>query len=369
MPRRMADPRYRAEQWEHRYDAHVEPLNRLVDELGETEPDSRPPYIAPMYRGVHARVLAVLRDPGPRAGGVRGSGFLSVENDDQTAERQTGFFAEAGLDPAEVVPWNAYPWYINAAPSKEQLRRGLAPLRRVVDLMADLRVVLLAGKDAQAAWQLFTAEHGAVVAARGVQAVATYHPSRQALQHPDPGERERREEDIRAALRRVVTIVGDAAPTVRETPGPAATALAALLADGFEVDVEHGASVVRGTFRNPLNAAARAATDLFDGEPFTCVAATGSRSVIIARSADSVAMLDSAVGRWRVYPLRRPTTPLSLFGRGEGVPPTRQVLAARPVPTAVTALAGAADLDALLVDHGPRARPRSKDAAWTDWDW
>jgi hypothetical protein len=80
-------------------------------------------------------------------------------------------------------------------------------------------------------------------------------------------------------------------------------------------------------------------------------------------------MLDSAVGRWRVYPLCRPTTPLSLFGQGEGIPPTRQVLAACPVPPAVTALAGKADLAALLADHGPRARPRSKGAAWTDWDW
>ncbi|WP_181778843.1 uracil-DNA glycosylase family protein [Pseudonocardia pini] len=238
MPRRMRDPRYRAEQWKHRYAEHVEPLNQLVDELGESDPDARPPYIAPMYRGVHARVLAILRDPGPKAGGVAGSGFLSIENDDQTAERQMQFFAEAGLDPAEVVPWNAYPWYINAAPTKDQLRRGIEPLRRVVDLMTDLRVVLLAGKDAQAAWRLFTEVHGATVMARRIRAVETYHPSRQALQHPDPAERARREDHIRAALRRVAAHAGTSprpAPSadvaVERVPARTHVPLAVLVVD------------------------------------------------------------------------------------------------------------------------------------------
>jgi hypothetical protein len=88
MVRRMRDHAYRAEQWRNRYAPHVEPINRLVDELGELRPGARPPYVAPMYRGVHAPMVAILRDPGPKAGGAAGSGFLSVGNDDQTAERQ-----------------------------------------------------------------------------------------------------------------------------------------------------------------------------------------------------------------------------------------------------------------------------------------
>jgi hypothetical protein len=39
------------------------------------------------------------------------------------------------------------------------------------------------------------------------------------------------------------------------------------------------------------------------------------------------------------------------------------------VPPAVTAIAGDADLEALLAKFGPGRRPRSKDGAWTDWDW
>jgi hypothetical protein len=31
--------------------------------------------------------LSISRDPGPKAGGIKGSGFLSIENDDPSAER------------------------------------------------------------------------------------------------------------------------------------------------------------------------------------------------------------------------------------------------------------------------------------------
>jgi hypothetical protein len=203
----MQDPHYRADQWARRYDPHIAPINRLVDELGRDRGEVRPPYIAPMYRGVDAPVLAILRDPGPMAGGTRGSGFLSVENDDQTAERQCAFFAGAGLDAADVLPWNAHPWYINAAPTRSQLLAGLDPLRRLIGLMPRLRVVLLLGKDAQAAWRLFVSEHGGFVAERGLEALATFHPSRQALQHPDPAERLRREDAIRSALARAAALV------------------------------------------------------------------------------------------------------------------------------------------------------------------
>lgn len=149
---------------------------------------------------------------------------------------------------------------------------------------------------------------------------------------------------------------------------PKAEILAGLAALGFDLEEEHGAWVVRGTFRNPMRPAAQTATELFDGEPLICVATTGTRSVILARGKDAVAMLDSAVGRWRVYPLRRPSTPLTLFGQGEGVPPTRQIFVALPVPPAVTAISGDADIHALLAKFGPGRKSRQKDGAWTDWD-
>lgn len=207
--RRMRDVRYREQQWRDRYAPHVAPINELVDELGTRDEAGHPPYVAPMYKGVCARALAILRDPGPKAGGENGSGFLSVENDDQSAQRQDEFFRGAGIDPAEVVPWNAYPWYINSKPTREQLQQGTEPLRRLIALLPHLRVVILEGIDAKAAWDLFVARHGTWVRSREIEAVSTYHPSRQALQHPDPAERDRREEHIRSTLRRAARVIDE----------------------------------------------------------------------------------------------------------------------------------------------------------------
>lgn len=196
----MADPAFRESQWRHRYDAHVAPLNQFIDELGRLDHAGHPPYIAPMYKGVRCHGLAVLRDPGPKAGGTDGSGFLSIENDDPTAERQHHFMHEAGIDPADVLPWNAYPWYINAKPTTRQLRYGTDPLRRVIEMLPDLRAVLLLGSDAAHAWKLFEAMQGQALRDRDLAVVECYHPSRQALFHPDPFVRAAREDSIRRAF-------------------------------------------------------------------------------------------------------------------------------------------------------------------------
>ena len=208
MARRMKEPAFRADQWARRYRPPVAKLNRFVDELGKHDGADHPPYIAPMYRGVEARALSILRDPGPKAGGAKGSGFLCVENDDATAERMLQFLECAGINVAEVVPWNVYPWYINKKPTTAQLKAGTEPLLRVIEMMRELRVVLLHGRDAERGWQFFLSRHQKLVNDRGIQWFWTYHTSRQALQHPDPAERDRREEHIRDALRRAAVIVG-----------------------------------------------------------------------------------------------------------------------------------------------------------------
>lgn len=152
-----------------------------------------------MYREVDALALSISRDPGPQAGGDKGSGFLSVENDDPSAERMGQFFRGAGIDYRDVVPWNVYPWYINANPTTEQLRAGVEPLRQLMGLMPHLRVVLVHGTSAEKGWKLFLREYLDVVERRGIAWVSTYHTSRQALQTPDPVERGYREAHIRNA--------------------------------------------------------------------------------------------------------------------------------------------------------------------------
>jgi len=84
----MRDPQYRQQQWDDRWAPHIAPVNALVDELIASSGQAGVPYVAPIYGGVDARVLFIARDPGPKTQReLDGSGFLSLENDDASAER------------------------------------------------------------------------------------------------------------------------------------------------------------------------------------------------------------------------------------------------------------------------------------------
>lgn len=197
MPRRMADSEFSDEQWQHRYDEHIAPINRFVDELCH---NSWVPYVAPMYGGVNARLLSVLRDPGPKTKKDGGSGFLCIENDDPTAERIGKLFKNAGIDARDVLPWNVYPWYINRKPKSIEIQDGIEPLKHIIDLLPALRVVMLHGGDAHKGWRILIRHYPNLVPARGLHVIETYHPSPQAFRHPDKGERERRCEHLRNAF-------------------------------------------------------------------------------------------------------------------------------------------------------------------------
>lgn len=184
MPRRMADPRFRAEQEAGRYASHVKPINELVDALRD-QGRGWMPHVAPLHGGIDASVVSVLRDPGPATQDGSGSGFLCIENDDATAERQTLMFADVGITAADITPWNAYPWYINAAPKSAQLDAGIDPLVRLLDLIPGVRVVYLQGNDARNGWARLVKRYPER-ATRVETVIETYHPSRQALFHPDP---------------------------------------------------------------------------------------------------------------------------------------------------------------------------------------
>jgi hypothetical protein len=189
----MRSKSFQQQQWEGIYLPHVEPFNRLVDEIATDS--ERVPYVAPQYGGVGARLLALFRDPGPKTQRDVGSGMLCVENDDPSADRYSHFLGDAGIRVQDLMAWNSYPWYINRKPTPEEIRRGLGPLKRVVDLLPNLQVVMAHGGDAHYAWKLFSRQHPSL--ARRYQLIETYHTSPQALRSPDPREREARESKLR----------------------------------------------------------------------------------------------------------------------------------------------------------------------------
>src|SRR5687768_16610513 len=116
MARRMADEALRTDQFERRYEPHVRPINETADEI-RARPQGWLPYVGPAHGGIGAPILSILRDPGPATQDGAGSGMLSVENDDPTAQAQAEMIETVGLTARDFTPWNAYPWYINAKPT------------------------------------------------------------------------------------------------------------------------------------------------------------------------------------------------------------------------------------------------------------
>lgn len=208
MTRRMADATFRTEQKNGIYAAHVEAINKMIDRLREHGGRGWLPHVAPLHGGNQARVLSVLRDPGPKTLDDGGSGLLCIENDDPTAEAQCHAFAEADIQLVDITPWNAYPWYINRAPTAAERQAGVQPLTDLIDLLPNLRVILLQGRDAQDVWRRLIRRYPDVVALRRLDVVATFHPGRQALWSADPVVRASRARHRTDALHRAATILG-----------------------------------------------------------------------------------------------------------------------------------------------------------------
>jgi hypothetical protein len=203
--RQMKDPRFRQSQLDGIRAPHVAPINALVDELSGPSGYGWVPYVAPVYGGVDARLLAIQRDPGPKTHSERGgSGFLCPENDDVTAERYANLLDGADITADEILGWNAYPWYINRAPRAAELEAGVEPLRQLLSLLPRLRVVMLHGASAKDGWRRLTRRYPNV--AVGVEVVPTYHTSSRALIGP-PEVRAAREENLRDAFARAAQVL------------------------------------------------------------------------------------------------------------------------------------------------------------------
>lgn len=119
-------------------------MNKCVDELREVG-RGWAPYVAPLHGGVEARVLSILRDPGPATQDEVGSGFICVENNDGSAELQAGLLEEAGISPFELLTWIAYPWCINRAPKASGLDAGVETILHLLELAPKVKVVLTHG--------------------------------------------------------------------------------------------------------------------------------------------------------------------------------------------------------------------------------
>ncbi|TFC59568.1 uracil-DNA glycosylase [Cryobacterium sp. TMT2-15-1] len=183
----MADPAFRDDQMNRIREPQVRSINKLCDQLMVEQPGYSVPYIAPHYGASTAVILALSSNPGPQAGGAKGSGMLSRENNDGSAARMGDIYESVGLTDDQIVPWNAYPWHVhethpNGMPNN-LINDGLDALKRVLDLHPNIHSVVAHGGDAHRSVRRFMSRRrfGDYADARGLKAWNTRHTSNRAF--------------------------------------------------------------------------------------------------------------------------------------------------------------------------------------------
>ncbi|QHC60565.1 uracil-DNA glycosylase [Rathayibacter sp. VKM Ac-2760] len=181
----------------------VQPLRVFRDELvarrARRHPDPVVPDFDPAEAGVEARALLVLEAPGPMAAGPDGSGFVSVDNADQTAATLWSLRDEVGLHDRTLI-WNMLPWRLDGEGSADvqDVRQGAMELRRLLLLLPNLRVVVNAGTIVRSGWAANIAPH----LTGGPTVIDSWSPGQRAMNQS------RKRDELRRALERAATLVG-----------------------------------------------------------------------------------------------------------------------------------------------------------------
>jgi uracil-DNA glycosylase len=177
----------------------VAPINRLAARIARAT-DSVVPGADPDGGGIHARVLLLLETPS-RAGGYT-TGLISIDNDDTAAANLWRGLEAVGLDRRRVLVWNAVPWYVGSAdrirsPTPAEITGGQAWLRRLLDLLPELRVVACFGRAAARAVLPLRPE----LTERGLTLLEAPHPSQRVYNRPAAQARERVHATLATAAR------------------------------------------------------------------------------------------------------------------------------------------------------------------------
>jgi len=131
---------------------HIEPLARFAADL-RIRHNIEVPDFDPLDGGIRARILFLKEKPGPMTSAFRsgrvGSGFISRDNDDPTAEATFRFMSEAGIPREDTLMWNVVPgWNGTRKITRQELIDGVAEVRNLMELLPDIEVVVLVGKKA-----------------------------------------------------------------------------------------------------------------------------------------------------------------------------------------------------------------------------
>lgn len=139
---------------------HIAPLTKHVAKLRTDRGADRVPDFDPTEAGTSASILLLLEAPGAKATRERGgSGFVSPDNNDATAENMWHLLKQVGMNRShDVVTWNVVPWYIGShkkirpADSRDLLE-ARPYIQELIGLLSSLRIVVLLGKQAARGWE------------------------------------------------------------------------------------------------------------------------------------------------------------------------------------------------------------------------
>jgi hypothetical protein len=156
-----------------------------------------------MYGGTEARLLTVLTSPGRATHAApRGTGFLCIENPDPAAANVKDQLSNAGIDPSDMTPWNACPWYTSGPrPTAAELEAGVEPWVELLRLLPSLRVMMLLGGAAQDGWRRVKRRYPGVASQGSMKIICSYSPGPRAFVHRDPAVREARKKALSDSFR------------------------------------------------------------------------------------------------------------------------------------------------------------------------
>lgn len=148
-------------------------LERFVGKIRqERKLTNEVPGFDPTNGNENAQYLFLLEAPGGKA---VTSGFVSLDNEDQTARNFKAQLKKANINRSDIVIWNVVPWYlgnrsrIRAANSKD-VEQGLKYLDDLLGKLKKLKCIVLVGGAARKA-------HIHLSYTTSVRILSCYHPS------------------------------------------------------------------------------------------------------------------------------------------------------------------------------------------------
>jgi uracil-DNA glycosylase len=153
-PKLLASLAARAARKKQLNEPHIAPLTAFVQKLRYgMGAGYEIPYFDPWDGGIAAEVLFLFEAPGPQA---KGSGFISRNNPDPSANNFFEFNRQIGICRKRTISWNIVPWYIGIdggsrirPATSDDIEAGILSLNSLLDLLPNLRCIALFGKKAQ----------------------------------------------------------------------------------------------------------------------------------------------------------------------------------------------------------------------------